>query len=284
MQILDLINNTLDGKEIKVDNFPDGQINIHLENLNRKDGIVTITTRLINGNDIMKLLMVADVLKRNDFIIERLNITYLYAARMDRIMTFDQPYTLSIVADLINSVGANSVFIETPHNEVKTCRLIENCVIWETLRDFNCPYCNDTITFVYPDYGAEVRFKSDIYEDGCGFVCCSKVRDPKTNLLSGFKIKEGQFKKHTKVVRVIDDLCDGGGTFCGLLPVLKDACNNIGLNPTFELVVPHLIQESAIDKLINIGYDKIITTNSYKDWNKLNNPRLEVHNCFKDEE
>lgn len=65
---------------------------------------------------------------------------------------------------------------------------------------------------------------------------------------------------------------------------MKNACENLGLNPTFELVAPHLIQESTIDKLIDAGYDKIITTNSYREWSELNNPRLEVHNCFKDGE
>lgn len=63
--IIDLINNKIDGNDLIIDYFPDGQVNIHLGEINRKDDVVIINTRLRNGDDIMLLLMVADVIKRN---------------------------------------------------------------------------------------------------------------------------------------------------------------------------------------------------------------------------
>lgn len=53
-------------------------------------------------------------------------------------------------------------------------------------------------------------------------VICTKVRDPKTGQLSGFKIENPEVidKESTKPFVVIDDLCDGGGTFKGVAQLL----------------------------------------------------------------
>lgn len=270
---IDLINNKINDNDLIIDHFPDGQVNIHLGDIDRKDTYVNIITRLRNGDDVILLLMVADIVKRNGLIISKLKITYLYAARMDRIMTFDQPYTLKIIADLINLVGAQIVSIITPHNEYKTANLIKNCISSNPLADLNS--IKDGELIVYPDKGAKIRFSKGHFP-----VCCSKVRNPEDNTLSGFKIESGFISDSTKLIRVYDDLCDGGGTFISIKKMLDKECEKIGIKPEFELVVTHLIQASAVCKLMAIGYDRIITTNSYADWQENANDRFIVKNVL----
>ena len=54
-------------------------------------------------------------------------------------------------------------------------------------------------------------------------------------------------------------MCDGGGTFLGILPKLK------ALNPTkITLQVGHAIQKQGIEKVAAI-YDNVIITNSFYD-------------------
>jgi ribose-phosphate pyrophosphokinase len=53
-------------------------------------------------------------------------------------------------------------------------------------------------------------------------VQCLKTRDTKTGALSGFSIADPLIVKGRNVV-IIDDICDGGGTFIGLAQVLLEA-------------------------------------------------------------
>ena len=65
-----------------------------------------------------------------------------------------------------------------------------------------------------------------------------------------------------RALLVIDDLCDGGGTFVGLAPKLRE------LNPnTMSLLVTHAIQKQGVEKVAAV-YDKVYITDTYKDWTK----------------
>lgn len=60
---------------------------------------------------------------------------------------------------------------------------------------------------------------------------------------------------------MVDDLCDGGGTFIGIAELLRKE-----LNPkSLTLAVTHAIQKGGIEKVAKV-YDKVVITNSYKDW------------------
>jgi ribose-phosphate pyrophosphokinase len=259
MITIDLRYNTLDGVSFVEDHFPDGQINIHLENLNRRDTFVTIITKLGNGDDVMKLLMASDIVKRQGFVIDRIIISYLYAARTDRLFDLSQPYSLSIIADIINSIGANEVFVVEPHNIEKTEALIKNCNHLSYLNSYI--FDNEKSTcIVFPDAGASKRYGTPMYNS---FIRCGKHRDPKTNELSGFELLN-DIPDGINTFKVIDDLCDGGGTFCGIAKLIFDkAKENKLADFNLELYVHHLIQPNALFKLKEAGYTQVITTDSY---------------------
>lgn len=72
---------------------------------------------------------------------------------------------------------------------------------------------------VYPDRGALQRYGGDSTKN----VICSKVRDPKTGQLSGFKIENPEVIEENQDLPlvVIDDLCDGGNIITKCLLKIK---------------------------------------------------------------
>ena len=59
MQTIDFINQ----KGYKVITFPDGEVHLELDELDRKDE-VEVKCRVTNGNDLFLLMQLSDILKR----------------------------------------------------------------------------------------------------------------------------------------------------------------------------------------------------------------------------
>lgn len=62
-------------------------------------------------------------------------------------------------------------------------------------------------------------------------------------------------------IRVLDDLCDGGGTFVGIAKELRKAAPNRKLS----IYVTHMVNPKGILNLSE-NYNEVYFTNSYKDW------------------
>lgn len=242
MQTID----TRTGFGYKVIQFPDGESHLTLEDIDRKNS-VSITCRIRNGEELFRMTQLSDVLKRQEITVERMYITYLMGARMDRVVSFNEPYTLKIVADVINSFNARDVQILESHS-FKSLHLIKNSHDWcfrHNTKDY---------TICFPDAGAKERYS--YHRDG---IVCSKIRDTSTGNLTGFKVENPQYFKGGNIV-VMDDLCDGGGTFVGLAPKLRE------LKPAkLTLSVVHAIQLSGIKRVASV-YDEVFITDSYRDW------------------
>ena len=114
MQVLNLIRPEKSNITYNVTTFPDGEPHIVLGDINRKDS-VTVVCRIANPNDLYILLQVADILSRHE-VIFTLQIYYLMSMRMDRVISFNESFSLKVVANLINSMGAESVHVLEPHS------------------------------------------------------------------------------------------------------------------------------------------------------------------------
>ena len=245
MQTIDFIK----GIGYEVISFPDGEKHLKIQELDRKDS-VRIVTRITNSDDLFLLMQLSDILNRQCVVVEEIYIPYLMSMRCDRLFSLEQPFTLSIVANVINSFKANIVRIVEPHSYT-SLRLIK--------RSFNKPACwglTDGDIICLPDKGSVTRSWAP------GAIICSKVRDVNTGKLSGFCIENiGDYEEGNSIA-VIDDLCDGGGTFIGIAGELRK------LNPVrLTLFVTHAIQKQGIERVASV-YDEVHITNSYKDWEK----------------
>ena len=110
---------------------------------------------------------------------------------------------------------------------------------------------------ISPDGGALKKiYKVSEFLSGVEVVECSKSRNVKTEKLSGFKVYADDLQG--KDCLIVDDICDGGGTFIGLSEELRN--KNAG---KLYLAVSHGIFSKGFAELSS-SFEKIFTTNSVK--------------------
>ncbi len=199
--------------------FPDGQPHIILGSKVQNE-IVRITVSLTSLEELFDLLLVRDILQRNDNVIH-LSIRYLMGARMDRPIDDHQPFTLKVITDMLQ--GFDSVQILDAHSQVAVDLLdATNLYPFQEVRDLLQDFDPSNTAIVIPDQGAKARVLALVGGTGhARFVVCSKERDLATGKLSGFHI-ENPWRVRDECV-IIDDICDGGRTFVGLAKLLREA-------------------------------------------------------------
>jgi ribose-phosphate pyrophosphokinase len=248
--------------------FPDGQphIVLNLDGIDGKDKACLVSTRVANPTDLFTVLMAKDVLEAHGFERIDLTISYLMAARMDRQMTENEPFSLRIVAAMLNQAGFRRVSIFDPHSDVSTALILRSkaisneAFVGKCLEHFYQNKERDDYALISPDAGALKKiYKVAQFVQAPSVIECSKMRDVKTGQLSGFNTQVVDFQG--KTCFVIDDICDGGGTFVGLAALLKS--RNTG---KIVLIVSHGIFSKGFD-LANI--DAIYTTDSFRDFGEL---------------
>lgn len=220
---------------------------------------VTVTTRIQSFNDFGILCLAVDALKRMDVELNELFIPYFPAARQDRVMIKGEPLSVKVYADIINTFGFKKVRVFDAHSEV-TPAVLDQCDVVPNhayIKEITTQL-NEEIVLISPDGGALKKiYKLSEYLGGIEVVECSKSRNVKTGKLSGFKVYTDDLAGKTCLV--VDDICDGGGTFIGLAEELKK--KNAG---KLMLAVSHGIFNKGFEQLN--CFDRIFTTNSFKDF------------------
>ncbi len=246
------------GKSINFETFTFSGGEPHIKIKETVKGAITITQRITSFNDLGFVLLATDALRRMN--VQEINvfIPYFPAARQDRVMVSGEPLSVKVYADIINSQNYEKVTVFDPHSEV-TPALLNNVEIIDN-HEF-VKRCLETIkeeiVLISPDGGALKKiYKLSAYLGGIEVIECSKKRDVKTGQLSGFTVYTDDL--HGKTGIVIDDICDGGGTFLGLGKALQE--KNSG---DLHLIVSHGIFNKGCEQLEKI-YKTIFTTNSFR--------------------
>lgn len=242
-----------------VHRFPDGEVHLQLDEINRKES-VNVVMRIRNAEDLFLLMQLSDILHRQAVVVEELHIPYLMSMRCDRVFSFDRPYSLKIVAGVVKGVGAKRTYIYEPHSRKSID--FTDCIDSNPTEDFIIKYAKSS-TICFPDKGAKDRYEAIWIQ--LDALCCEKVRNVDTGVLEGFKVVNPEVFKDGEIT-LVDDLCDGGGTFIGLTTHLRR------LNPTkLRLIVTHAVQQKGIENVAKY-FDEVIITNSYADWDKIELP------------
>lgn len=253
----------IQGEEIEYKQFTFAGGEPHLKiTSERIDEHILITHRVRSFSDIGFLLLAVDALKRMGAVKINLLLPYFPAARQDRQMVSGEPLTVKIYADLLNQLGLNKIHVLDPHSEV-TPALLNNCHVIPNFQFIKTviEQLPSSVLLVSPDGGALKKiYKVSEYLGGIDVIECSKNRDVKTGKLSGFKVYADDLQG--KDCLIVDDICDGGGTFIGLAEELKR--KNAG---KLYLAVSHGIFSKGIADLTTV-YDGIFTTNSFNDFNE----------------
>lgn len=143
----------------------------------------------------------------------------------------------------------------------------------EAVRRFtNHPY--DAV--IAPDKGAVNRAKG--YADLAGIPCyyATKARDPHTGKLTKYDISAfGEELTEEGRYLVVDDICDGGGTFKSL----ANAIHEYRMIECLDLWITHGLFTGLASEL-PIYYDRIMTTNSVVPAQDIGQRVLNIDNIF----
>lgn len=248
--------------------FPDGQPHIEFDadalRLTTAQGSIEMIGAIKSGIDLLNMALAIDAV-RSVFPATpplSLNISYLLSARMDRRIAPGQPATLSTVATIINSFTAELTHVRVldPHSPVLLAEvhaaeaLHPDALIAYALARLEREEGRPPVV-VIPDAGAVPRTTAILTRLNAPHAVarCTKKRDSQTGKLSGFQLAEGNVAGRTVII--VDDICDGGGTFSGIASVLREH----GAKQVY-LCVTHGIFSKG---LAIAGIDGIFSTDSY---------------------
>lgn len=250
--------------------FPAGEAHVKVVNDNAGKGPLTEVARVYgaDGNDLMLLGMWADACHRradarhaadpssapNRIV---LVMPYLPGARADH--NDFVPFGAGVYAEFINSLSVDEVLCFDPHSPVlpglvgatviDSTRLVRQHIIGKRRDDRVQRY--DGI--IAPDKGAVARATAVAGACHLPLYRAEKHRDSNTGRLSGFTCEPlpatGRFL-------VVDDICDGGGTFLGLADATGLPAERLGL------YVSHGVFSGNASQL-NDRYGEVWTTDSF---------------------
>lgn len=227
----------------------------HMVKTDQWDAIVkNADTMVLKADSIQSFVVgmyLADAVRHAGGYIETLILPYLPGARQDRSNpTGDVLFTAKSVADDINRREFARVISVDPHSPVMPS-LIDAFVEFPLERVYKrIPNTYDGI--IAPDKGAVNRAKVAARVMGLDYVCASKTRDVSTGKITGFEVPDlGAGANYL----VVDDICDGGGTFIGLGEKI------IEQGATADLFVTHGIFSKGTRALRDL-YNNIYTTNT----------------------
>lgn len=206
---------------------------------------VWVTWKFEHEGEFMHLAQLKDLLDHLK-VSPVLDLPYLPYGRQDKEISCYTTFALRTFAKLLNALNFQQVIIQDPHSKV-ALDLINNSI--------PC-YCNIKTYYnmlnanlvCYPDAGAEFKY-AKIYD--YPYIVGNKARDQATGHITQYELVG---KCEDKNVLIIDDICDGGGTFTLLADELKKAgARNI------YLFVTHGIFSKGTKHLFNAGISRIFT-------------------------
>lgn len=225
-----------------------------------KSVLIDFRFREDGKSSLMSLFLLTDAL-RNYKNVDKIGlyIPYLPFARQDRVMVNGEPFSLKVFADMINLQNYSSVFMFDPHSDVAPA-LINNSVVIK-----NSKFVSDAIKefgindyyMISPDAGSYKKIS-----DVCKYIgykgdisLCNKKRDVSTGNIIGTYCDISDYGGKDCVI--VDDICDGGGTFKLLAQELKK--RNCG---KLYLIVSHGIFSKGIETLLE-DFEMVATTDSF---------------------
>lgn len=248
--------------------FPGGEPHIRiLDELGPNDE-VHITHRINSFNDLGLLLIAVDALHRMRVDVISLVLPYFPAARQDRVMTPGESLSCKVYADLINGLGLEEVIIFDPHSDVVPA-LLDRCTVVPN-HAFVAAVVKRLPTLpllISPDGGALKKIHGLAkHLGGMPVLECGKSRDVRTGALSGFTVPSDDL--NGRPCLIVDDICDGGGTFLGLADELRK--RNAG---PLHLAISHGIFSKGTEELRQ-KFDRLFTTDSIRSTDEIGVERI----------
>jgi len=247
------------GTKYEMFKYPAGELQVRImpEEISkvRESEKLEVTARIQEG-EVMELALLTDALfETGAFNHTLLRLPYLPYGRADRRFVPGDCFGLKVFSQIVASLGYDEIRTVDMHSRVghKFLDILDEGVykqVWAVIEKLGGGKNN--VTILLPDKGAS-RYKQLL--SACPKVLeAEKIRDPQTGKLSGFKVPP-LFGK----VLIVDDICDGGGTFIGIADEIR------ATNPPVRLFlyVTHGIFSKGKEELLK-RFEEIFTTETFK--------------------
>lgn len=213
---------------------------------------------LIKGRSVeefMEGLFWVDAMQERHVSAYRLVLPYFPGARQDRLNPEgDYLFTAKSMAKEVNLRKFGEVVVLDPHSDVVPA-LVERCRVVQ-LADVIKITSGKYAAVIAPDAGAAKRAGLVAKKLGVPMVQAWKRREVATGKIDGFGVEQFAMQPGSGTVLVVDDICDGGGTFIGLGRVLHS------LGWKAHLLTTHGIYSQGTGKLLEL-YGHLYCTDSY---------------------
>lgn len=209
-------------EEVITSSFPDGTLHMKVDK--NCSEYHTIEWYYENDAELFTLICLRKQLSDNKL---SLIMPYIPHARMDRVKSSSDVFTLKYFAEIINSLGFEEVLVLDAHSNVSLA-LIDRVVqidediflhdyVKQAAADANIK-AEDVVLF-FPDEGAMKRY-SDKFKLPYAFGI--KKRDWASGEIKGLQLMNEELVKDATVL-IIDDICSRGGTFYHSAKALRAA-------------------------------------------------------------
>lgn len=244
-------------ENLQIIKFPAGEVQVRLPHYRYK----TIFAKIKDNDALMATYQALEILAQDKASID-LVVPYLPYSRQDRNHTAGECASLHTMLNLLRlrdsgRVNIHTLDIHNPHQ--LPIRNVKNYKpwCWLPLRKML------GAVLVYPDVTAAVRYKPiktllDRFVEIPHTVCAfEKKRDPISGKLSDI-LPVGEIPADNNHYVLIDDICDGGGTFVPIAEQIRKVNNYARI----DLVTSHSMYSRGFDHLL-LQFDKLYTTDSW---------------------
>lgn len=238
-------------ENIKLLLYPDNQPHVNINQIREGDHVKVVCS-ILDSKTLINLLQCSNALD-NVFAKKKvLAIPYLMGARFDRLMQYGDSIDLKVVSDMINSCGFEKIYLYDVHSDTATM-LIKNAI---NIPNVNLvkKYDKENAVLICPDAGAvkKVERYFEWNDKLADVVYCNKTRDLSTGKISLEVLSPAMCVQKNCVI--IDDLCDGGGTFLAIADQI--------FPKTLTLIVTHGVFSKGT-KIFEEKFTEVIVSDSY---------------------
>ncbi|MDO8625226.1 MAG: ribose-phosphate pyrophosphokinase [Candidatus Diapherotrites archaeon] len=243
---------------VELSQFADGETYCLLpDNVRGQDVYILQSTSKPVNDLLMELLILIDAAKRANANRITVVIPYFGYARQDRKSHGREPITAKLVANLLQTAGANRVITLDLHSgqiqgffDIPVDNLLPDALFAQAIQSHIDPYT----VVVAPDVGATKRCQHFANRIGCELAIITKDR-PKTNQAVATNVI-GNVKGKTCII--FDDIADT----CGTLIAAAQALKIHGAKHVYACITHGLFSQNAIEKFDQSEIEKLFVTDS----------------------
>lgn len=228
--------------------FPGGEVQVRLDhqtkNVYGSKRETLLCANIRNSDDLMELLLLTDVVRREGIKNVSLYMPYIPYARQDRVCYPGESLSLKVFCDLINAQKYDKVTVWDAHSDVALA-LLNNVshLKLSTILFNNSVWFNDKV-LISPDAGAMKKVGEAAKLLKAEMVVAKKIRDPNTGEITGTDVDMAHLDRpRGRKWLIVDDICDGGRTFIELAKRMNEMVSHNGI----YLYVTHGIFSKGFD-------------------------------------